>query len=95
MISFSSHRKKQYWKELELLEVEIKSLEKEHFKTRSEGIHRALLRKRNQYQTLTKQRKHYLEPGRDITNWGIRETNYWPAAEKTNLLLHDSESEKN
>lgn len=49
IISFSSHRKKQYWKELELLEAEIKSLETEHFKTRSEGIHRALLRKRNQY----------------------------------------------
>ena len=72
IISFSSHRKKEYWKELELLEAEIKSLEKEHLKTSSEGIHRALLRKCNQYnvsntykteKTLLRTRQRYYELG--------------------------------
>ena len=72
IIYFSSHRKKEYWKELELLEAEIKSLEKEHLKTSSEGIHRALLRKCNQYnvsntykteKTLLRTRQRYYELG--------------------------------
>lgn len=72
IISFSSHRKKEYWKELELLEAEITSLAKEHLKTRSEGIHRALLRKRNQYnvsntykteKALLRTRQRYYELG--------------------------------
>ena len=36
---------------MDTLEAEIKRLEKEHFKTRSEGLHKTLLRKRNQYNT--------------------------------------------
>ena len=72
IISFSSHIKKEYWKNLDTLEAEIKSLEKEHFKRRSEGLHKTLLRKRNQYnisntykteRALLRTRQRYYELG--------------------------------
>ena len=64
--------KKESWKNLELLEAEIRSLEKEHFKTRSDGLYKTLLRKRNQYnisstykteKALLRTRQRYYELG--------------------------------
>uniref|UniRef100_A0A3B4X6N3 Reverse transcriptase domain-containing protein n=1 Tax=Seriola lalandi dorsalis TaxID=1841481 RepID=A0A3B4X6N3_SERLL len=84
IISFTSLRKKEHWKELELLEAEIRNLEKEHFKTRSEGLYRALIRKRNQYNVIntyktekallrTRQRYYELgDKGNKLLAWQLK-----------------------
>lgn len=48
-ISYTSKIKKDSNKLLEQLESDIKKLEKEHYRTRSAGLYKALIRKRNQH----------------------------------------------